>query len=334
MKISCSGNLVNQQDGGIQNIKYPPLNLRSDNQRYRRTLQRSNFFYLLFKRSVMFRLRIFPCFFFTIFFLAGICAGIPYKAAVAAPTAKPLQGKVVETMNSGGYTYLRLQNDTKDVWVAIPETRVTQGQQVTCLPGMTMTNFKSKTLGRTFKTIIFSSGLKQNGQAAMANPHGGKAAMTSDGQNSFAEALRAEQGGGKTVAPMAGGAGMMGGAMMASGGSSSAVVPAKDIKVDKAKGKNGYTVGECFSQGKKLNNKKVRVRGKVVKISHMIMGKNWVHIQDGTGNPMENTHDLVVTTLADPKLDSTVLVEGILHANKDFGAGYKYKVIIEDADIK
>ena len=49
---------------------------------------------------------------------------------------------------------------------------------------------------------------------------------------------------------------------------------------------------------------------------------------------MDNSHDLVVTTMADPKLDSIVVVEGTLHANKDFGAGYKYKVIIEDAKIK
>ena len=282
----------------------------------------------------MFRLRLFSFFFFTVLFLAWTCPAITDIAAAAAPAAKPLQGKVVETMNSGGYTYLRLQQGSEDVWVAIPETKVAKGQQVTCLPGMTMTDFKSKTLGRTFETIIFSSGLKENGQAAMANPHAGKAVMAPDGKNSFAEALQAEQGGGKKTGPMAGGAAMTGGAMMASGGSSSAVVPSKDIKVDKAKGENSFTVGECFSQGKKLNNKKVRVRGKVVKVSRMIMGKNWVHIQDGTGNPMENSHDLVVTTMAEPKLDSIVVVEGTLHADRDFGAGYKYKVIIEDADIK
>ena len=122
--------------------------------------------------------------------------------------------------------------------------------------------------------------------------------------------------------------------MAGASGSTSNIVPSKDISVEKAPGDNAYTVGEIFEQGKKLNDKKVVVRGKVVKVSKMIMGKNWVHIQDGTGNPMKNSHDLVVTTMDEPALDSVVIVKGTLHANKDFGAGYKYDVIIEDASVK
>ncbi len=72
----------------------------------------------------------------------------------------------------------------------------------------------------------------------------------------------------------------------------------------------------------------------MVKVSKMIMGKHWIHIQDGTGNPLENTHDLVVTTMAEPAMNSVVTVEGTLAANKDFGAGYKYDVIIEGAEVK
>ncbi len=281
----------------------------------------------------MFRLQFFPSVFLTTLFLTTICLTLPGNVSAAVTAAKPIQGKVLETMNAGGYTYLRVQGSKGDVWVAVPATKVTKGQQVVCQPGMTMTNFKSKTLGRTFDSIIFSPGIGNTSQASMSSPHG-KTAMAAGKKNSFSEAMNAEHGAGKTSAPMAGGAAMMGGAMMASGGSNSAVVPSRDIKVDKAEGDNAFTVGECFSQGKKLNNKKVRVRGKVVKVSRMIMGKNWVHIQDGTGNPMDNTHDLVVTTMADPKLDSVVVIEGTLHADKDFGAGYKYKVIIEDAEIK
>ncbi len=280
----------------------------------------------------MFRLRFFPGILLITLFLTMICPMLPGNTFAAAPSVKSIQGKVLETMDAGGYTYLRLKGSNGELWVAVPETKITKGQQVVCRPGMTMTNFKSKTLGRTFESIIFSSGIGNTTTASMSNPHGGKTAMITGKKDSFSEALNAEQGAGQAAAPM--GAAMMGGAMMASGGSSSAIVPSKDIKVDKAGGDNAFTVGECFSQGEKLNNKEVRVRGKVVKVSHMIMGKNWVHIQDGTGNPMENTHDLVVTTMDDPKLDSIVVVEGTLHADKDFGAGYKYKVIIEDAKIK
>ncbi len=282
---------------------------------------------------MLFRLLFSPCVFLVTLFLTTICLTQPGNVSAAVTAAKPIQGKVLETMNAGGYTYLRVQGSKGDVWVAVPATKVTKGQQVVCQPGMTMTNFTSKTLGRTFDSIIFSPGIGNTSQTSMSTPHGDRSAMTAGKKNSFSEAMRAEHAG-TTGIPMAGGAAMMGGAMMASGGSNSAIVPSRDIKVDKAEGDNAFTVGECFNQGKKLNNKKVRVRGKVVKVSRMIMGRNWVHIQDGTGNPMDNTHDLVVTTMADPKLDSVVVVEGTLHADKDFGAGYKYKVIIEDAEIK
>ncbi len=63
------------------------------------------------------------------------------------------------------------------------------------------------------------------------------------------------------------------------------------------------------------------------------MGKNWLHIQDGTGDPGSNTHDLVVTTDGEAEKGAVVTVEGIIAANKDFGSGYKYDVIIEEAVI-
>jgi len=71
-----------------------------------------------------------------------------------------LSGKVVETMNSGGYTYVSLENNGKKTWVAVPGTAVKVGQEVTCQPGMEMKNFTSKTLNRTFESIIFSGGIR------------------------------------------------------------------------------------------------------------------------------------------------------------------------------
>lgn len=80
-------------------------------------------------------------------------------AANTAPAGISLSGKVVETMNSGGYTYISLENNGKKTWVAIPVTPVKVGQMVTCQPGMEMNNFTSKTLNRTFQSIIFSGGI-------------------------------------------------------------------------------------------------------------------------------------------------------------------------------
>ncbi len=70
-----------------------------------------------------------------------------------------LSGKVVETMDSGGYTYVCLEKNGKKTWVALPQTAVKVGQQLTCMPGGVMQNFTSKTLKRTFESIVFSPGI-------------------------------------------------------------------------------------------------------------------------------------------------------------------------------
>ena len=79
--------------------------------------------------------------------------------AATAPADGSLSGKVVETMNSGGYTYVSLENNGQKTWVAMPAAKVKVGQEITCQPGMEMQNFTSKTLKRTFTSIVFSAGL-------------------------------------------------------------------------------------------------------------------------------------------------------------------------------
>lgn len=254
-----------------------------------------------------------------------------FAASEAAPPAammaqQGLKGTVTETMNTGGYTYLQLSKGNQSVWVAIPETTVEKGTEITCRPGMEMQNFESKTLNRTFPSIIFSPGIANAQEAPMPSPHG----MTTTApakESDFAQALQAEQ-----QQPATEGMGVQ--PVGQSPGSLGAIVPSKDIVVEKASGKNSYTVGEFYAKAKELDNSSVSVRGKVVKVSPRIMGKNWVHLQDGTGSPMQNTHDLVLTTQELPELGTIVTFSGTLHANRDFGAGYKYAVIIEDASLK
>jgi len=78
-----------------------------------------------------------------------------------ASAADNLSGKVVKTMTSGGYTYALIEKDNKKTWVAVPQTKITKGQTITFLPGAEMANFRSKTLNRTFDTIIFSAGVAE-----------------------------------------------------------------------------------------------------------------------------------------------------------------------------
>ena len=93
----------------------------------------------------------------------------------------------------------------------------------------------------------------------------------------------------------------------------------------------GQTVADLFAKRADLADKPVKVRGKVVKFSPEIMGKNWIHLQDGTG--AEGTNDLTVTTSAMVKKGDTVIISGVLVIDKDFGYGYAYDVIIEDAEV-
>lgn len=81
-----------------------------------------------------------------------------------------LSGKVAETMNSGGYTYVSIEKSGKKTWVAIPLTPVRVGQEIALQPGMEMKNFTSKTLNRTFESVIFSGGLMPATGSTSGNP--------------------------------------------------------------------------------------------------------------------------------------------------------------------
>ena len=100
-------------------------------------------------------------------------------------------------------------------------------------------------------------------------------------------------------------------------------------KVEPVKG--GTTIAAIFAAKATLTGKPVVVRGKVVKVNNGILGKNWLHIQDGSG--AAGTNDLTVTTAATVAKDDVVVVRGTIATNKDFGAGYAYAVMIEDATI-
>ena len=244
--------------------------------------------------------------------MAGaMSASKPAAAPAQAAAGNALSGTVKETMDSGGYTYVLLKTADREIWVAAPKTVVKVGQKIAFAPGMVTKNFKSETLNRTFDEVVFSPGVAGAG-SGMAS--GGGCPVKSDKKAS--------------------GMGMGGGGMAAMGSSGRVVVPPLDLKIEKAPGDNGYTVFELYTKGKELDQKKVKVHAKVVKVSPNIMGKNWIHLQDGTGEPEKGTHDLVATSQEMPTVGEIVIIEGTLYADKDFGSGYRYDVIIEEAQIE
>ena len=98
-----------------------------------------------------------------------------------------------------------------------------------------------------------------------------------------------------------------------------------------AEAKDVVKVEEVFAKKDTLNGKKITVKGEVVKFNSGIMGKNWVHIKDGSGKP--GTNDLTATTNDTANVGDKVVVTGTLAVGKDFGAGYKYEAIMEEATI-
>ncbi len=91
-------------------------------------------------------------------FSFGLAYGGQHKGADSPAGAGP-SGKVVDTMDSAGYTYVQLEQAGKKTWVAVPQMKVKKGQTMTFQPGMVMENFESKTLKRKFDRIIFSGGV-------------------------------------------------------------------------------------------------------------------------------------------------------------------------------
>ena len=94
---------------------------------------------------------------------------------------------------------------------------------------------------------------------------------------------------------------------------------------------DGKTIAQIFNEKESLKNKTVKVRGKVVKFNGGIMNRNWIHIQDGTDN--EGEYDLLITSKESAKVGDVIRAEGKLAIDKDFGAGYFYPVVLENAKI-
>jgi hypothetical protein len=245
--------------------------------------------------------------------LFGLCILIAISflnGTLSASTTNPSleqashKGKVLETMNAGSYTYILFQEKGKKLWAAAPRTLVKIGDTVAFGQAAPMKNFFSKTLNRKFETILFVGAVTVNG-----NTQGSPTAVTPG-------SMKLPKG----HAPIG---------QMAKKQNIVNTVTVKPGEIKKADG--GYTVEQCYEGKTTLKGKKITIKGKVVKFTPKIMGKNWLHIQDGTGK--QGTNDLTVTTQDKLKVGDIVLVKGTIVYDKDFGYGYRYKVIVEDAKV-
>jgi hypothetical protein len=113
------------------------------------------------------------------------------------------------------------------------------------------------------------------------------------------------------------------------GGDPAAAEPAAVVE----KAENGYAIAEIHARRSELAGREIAVRGQVVKVNRGILGANWLHIQDGSGNATDGTNDLTVTTQSLASVGDTIVIVGLLETDKDFGAGYRYEVIVTGARV-
>jgi hypothetical protein len=220
--------------------------------------------------------------------------GAAPAGAAADEAVGGITGQVVETMDAASYTYILVDDGARKFWAAAPTFAVAVGDQVKVPTGKPMQNFESKTLNRSFDVIYF---------VERVTVLGGKEKKQDSAQQVAAAHVAA--------------------------GKSAPASPLDFSNLEKPAG--GRTVAEVFANKAALVGQEVVLRGKVAKFNRQVMGKNWIHVQDGTGGA--GTNDLTVTTSASAAVGNTVLVRGKLSTDKDFGFGYKYEVLIEDATV-
>jgi hypothetical protein len=204
------------------------------------------------------------------------------------------QVRAKEVLQTTNYTYVHVTEGRQDYWCAINRSDIEVGKTYFWLNGSEMKDFQSKELDRTFASIFFMESLSDK--------------------------------------PILSGPSMTGGSSMPGAASTGRqkVAEKQGISVEKAEG--GITVAELYANRKSYAGKSVKIKAEVVKYSPHIMNRNWVHVQDGTRDG--DSYDLVVTTHDSISVGDIGLFEGVVSLDVDFGAGYKYDVIIQDARVK
>jgi len=242
-------------------------------------------------------------------------AAPPVPVATAGAPAEPtaanvIRGKVTEKIDVNQYSYLKIDSSDGEVWTAVLKTSKGVGDVVGVLGPIWMENFKSATLNRAWAKIAFGT-LQGETPSAPA-----QAAPSTHGVGTFAGA--AAQSPATALPP----------------GHPAPAAPADigAVKVAKAPGAQGRTIADIYAHRAQLKDHAIAVRGKVVKATNGVMGKNWLHLRDGTGQGA--TSDLTVASDQTAGVGATVLVTGTVHLDRDLGAGYYYDVIVEDAQAK
>lgn len=200
---------------------------------------------------------------------------------------------VKEVLQTNQYTYLRAIEAGKEIWLAVTKMDASEGDTYYFQGGLKMTAFASKELKRTFDEIFFIDNLAK---------HPGATTATAEVNTQNKQTVST----GSSVQP-----------------------EKKEVSVKHDK--DDVTIASLYENKVKYAGKSIKVKGQVTKFNSGIMKKNWIHLQDGTD--FSGKFDFVVTTDQDVKVGDKVTVEGTITLDKDFGFGYYYEVLMEDAKV-
>lgn len=216
---------------------------------------------------------------------------------------------VQEVLQTSQYTYLRAKESDKEVWLAAPSMQAKAGDTYYYEGGIQMTKFESKELNRVFESIILLEKINTEPKASAVAATNNTTAPAADyhtGTDQQGVPATSEQ---YTRTPPN--------------------IEKKDVKVAAAKG--GITIGELFAKKDSYAGKTVKIKGQVTKYTPAVMGKNWIHIQDGTESG--GKFDLAITSDAEVNMGDQVTFEGQIGLNKDLGYGYFFDVLMENAKL-
>ena len=232
--------------------------------------------------------------------LYGCEQAVEAPAETVVEVIQPNTGVVLETIAVESYIYSRLDVGSNEIWIASTPIQVSVGDVVRFSGEMVMNDFHSKELDRTFSEVLFVS---------TAEPVAAGASTTPTGQSASPQVTDPHQG------------------MNIPAKTSAGPAVQEPISVQALEG--GITIATIFAEHEQLEGQEVSLRAKVTKFSSNLLGKNWITLQDGTG--VEPDNSLVVTTTETAAVGDELIVKGRVKSNVDIGAGYNYKVLLEEA---
>jgi hypothetical protein len=195
------------------------------------------------------------------------------------------KAEVKEVIQTSSYTYLRVEKNNQDEWIAINKQEIQKGTIIYYEEGLKMENFTSPELQRTFDAVYFVQEISDS---------------------PIQQQMPMELTGSEPQKP---------------------VLSKLDIKIEQPEG--GITISDLYAKRDTYSGKTIKVKGQVTKVNIAIMERNWVHIQDGTADA--KNFDLTITTVHEPKVGDVITYTGTLVLNKDYGSGYSYELLLENA---